>query len=66
MQCEESKDFEVKDKEIEELSRKNESLDKDLEKVQGHLLERTEELDNAKKCQEKQETNQAEKEHCIT
>ena len=45
----------TKEKEIEELSRKNESLDKDLEKVQGHLLERTEELDNAKKCQEKQE-----------
>ena len=45
----------TKDKEIEELSGKNESLDRDLEKVKGHLLERTEELDNAKKCQEKQE-----------
>merc|ERR1719500_625147 len=34
----------TKDKEIEELSGKNESLDKDLEKVKGNLLERTEEL----------------------
>ena len=45
----------TKDKEIEELSKKNESFDKDLEKLKEQLQERTEELDNAKKCQEKQE-----------
>ena len=44
-----------KDKEIEELSIKRDSLDKALQELKQQLHERTEELENAKKSQEKQE-----------